>query len=187
MAVRDLVFRRTFHRSREAPSAAASLRSARKGGKNAAGGRSKRFFLLTYVLAQSKYHKRTKLGGKNYASTPQRALSERHGSFLHNGRAAIRVYDRSVSARGQRRGARKRSSPRSQRSQTRRRSHQFAFCASADGGSGDWSENGPGASQERHGCHTGENGDRVSSCATATIRKNTGTVASSRKRAEQTL
>lgn len=39
-------------------------RPARKGGKNAAGERSKRFFLLTYVLAQSKYHKRTKLGGK---------------------------------------------------------------------------------------------------------------------------
>lgn len=66
-----------------------------------AGQKSGRFFLLTYVLAQSKYHKRTKLGGENYASTPQRALSERHGSFLHNGRAAVRAYDRSVSARGQ--------------------------------------------------------------------------------------
>lgn len=31
-------------------------------------------------------------------ASPQRALSERHEFFLHNGRAALRAYDRSVSA-----------------------------------------------------------------------------------------
>jgi hypothetical protein len=53
--------------------------------------------LLTSILAQSKYHRRTNLRN-NYVAGPQRALSERHESFLHNGRAALRAYDRSVSA-----------------------------------------------------------------------------------------
>jgi len=107
MADRDLVFRENF------PPLPRKRERGRGGQKKNADGWKERMivFQLTYVLAQSKYHKRTKLGGENYASTPQRALSERHGSFLHNGRAAIRACDRSVSARGQRRSARKRSSP----------------------------------------------------------------------------
>jgi len=52
---------------------------------------------LTSILAQSKYHRRTNLRN-NYVAGPQRALSERHESFLHNGRAALRACDRSVSA-----------------------------------------------------------------------------------------
>lgn len=51
------------------------------------------FFSYSPMLAQSKYHKRKIFLRKNYASGssgPQRALSERRGFFLHNGRAATR-------------------------------------------------------------------------------------------------
>jgi len=122
MAERDLIFHETFHRDER--------KHARREVENARWRKETDYF-PTHLLAQSKYHKRTKLrGGKNYASTPQRALPKRHESFLHNSPAAKRANDRSVSARGQRRNARKRSSPRSQRSQTRRRTRRFAFCAS---------------------------------------------------------
>lgn len=117
-------------------------------------------FLLTYWHSLNITRGRNFGGGKNYASTPQRALPKRHGSFLHNSPAAKRANDRSVSARGQRRNARKRSSPRSQRSQTRRRTRRFAFCASTNRTTVGRKENDPGASPCR------ARRDRVSSGAT---------------------